>query len=662
MLDFLHLLIKQSRAIESQSPMNLPCLKILVIEDEPDLLEDITRNLERVTDRFERTDITIEILEAASVLTALRQIEADGEIQAIVLSWDVTGQWELVDPLHKGQVRHNLEILEAIKQRRIELPVYILGDASEGLDVVDDSNDIEAFFFRDEVIQDPEAILGYILNDFDDRCQTPFWTAYKKYVTENNDSWHTPGHSGGSSFRNSPYIQDFYQFFGRNVFVSDLSVSVDSLGSLTEGTHAIGKAQEAAAYSFEVAHTFFVTNGSSTSNKMILQTLLRQGDQVIVDRNCHKSVHYGLIQARAEPQYLDSVFNMDYGIFAPPTLSEIRQALENTPNAKLIVLTGCTYDGMLMDIKQVVEMAHERGVKVFIDEAWFAYALFHPRFRPYSAIHAGADYVTHSAHKVVSAFSQASYIHVNDPDFDADFFHEIYSIYSSTSPKYQIIASLDVCHKQLEMEGYGLIHKLLGHVADLKERVKDLKHIRILDEADFATAFPHYQTDNMGHDPLKILIDVSGLESSTTDIHRYLLDEIGLEVEKFTHSTLLVLLTLGGTHSKVIRLYNALRKLDQQRVSLPRTRSRRKLPSAIPGIDLQCLPSDAFFGPRESILLDHSLGRVAAGLVTPYPPGIPLLIPGQLIQQAHLDYLKVLMAQKLNIQGCYDGEIYVKAE
>ncbi len=641
--------------------MNLPCLKILVIEDDPELLSDITQNLDRVIERFERNDITIEILEAASVLTALKQLENDGDIQAIVLSWDVTGEWEM-DPEKKGVIRHNVEILEAIKRRRIELPVYVLGDASEGLNVVDDSNEIEAFFFRDEMIQDPEAILGYILNDFDDRCQTPFWTAYKKYVTENNDSWHTPGHSGGSSFRNSPYIQDFYQFFGRNVFVSDLSVSVDSLGSLTEGTHAIGKAQAAAAYTFEVAHTFFVTNGSSTSNKMILQTLLRQGDKVIVDRNCHKSVHYGLIQARAEPQYLDSVFNTAYGIFAPPTLSEIREALENTPEAKLIVLTGCTYDGMLMDLKQVVEMAHERGVKVFIDEAWFAYALFHPRFRPYSAIQAGADYVTHSAHKVVSAFSQASYIHVNDPDFDADFFHEIYSIYSSTSPKYQLIASLDVCHKQLEMEGYGLIHKLLGHVDELKARVKELKNIRILDDQDFAAAFPHYVTDNMGHDPLKILIDVSGLESSTTDIHRYLLDEIGLEVEKFTHSTLLVLLTLGGTHSKVIRLYNALKKLDLQRVSLPRTRSRRKLPNAIPGIDLKCLPADAFFGKRDSILLDHSVGRVAAGLVTPYPPGIPLLIPGQLIQQAHLDYLKVLMAQNLNIQGCYDGEIYVKAD
>src|SRR5690606_37203726 len=127
-------------------------------------------------------------------------------------------------------------------------------------------------------------------------------------------------------FRNSPYIHDFYRFFGRNVFVSDLSVSVDSLGSLTEGTHMIGKSQEAAAYTFEVAKTFYVTNGSSTSNKIVLQTLLRKHDTVIIDRNCHKSVHYGILQAGANPCYLDSIFQPDYGIFSPPKLADIRTA------------------------------------------------------------------------------------------------------------------------------------------------------------------------------------------------------------------------------------------------------------------------------------------------------------------------------------------------
>ena len=642
--------------------MSIPVLKILIIENDPVLLDLISENILRCVGNFDRTDIKVETVSTSQVSAAIQIIEDDVDIQAVVLSWDIEARWEDIGEGKKGKIRNNSDIITAIKAIRLSVPVYILGDETKGLDIIDESIDIESFFFRDDIIQDPESILGYILNDFDDRCQTPFWSAYKSYITESNDSWHTPGHSGGLSFRNSPYIKDFYQFYGRNVFVGDLSVSVDSLGSLTEGTNAIGKAQEAAAYTFETTKTYFITNGSSTSNKIILQTLLRNGDTVIVDRNCHKSVHYGILQARATPLYLSSILSPEFGIFAPPTLDEIKQKIEQNKNVKLIVLTGCTYDGLLLDLQQVVKMAHIKGIKVFIDEAWFAYSLFHPKFRYYSAINSGADYITHSAHKVVSAFSQASYIHVNDPDFDSDFFHEIYSMYSSTSPKYQIIASLDVCHKQLEMEGYGLLKGLLEQVEELKRKIESFQYIRILGEKDFAQAFPHFTMDNVGHDSLKILIDVSKLEYSTQDIHRYLLDEIGLEIEKYTHSTMLVLLTLGGTRSKVIRLYNALKKLDQKKVTLPIVKNRKKILRSLPDITLKSLPSEAFFGEREIVDFDNGIGKISAGLVTPYPPGIPLLVPGQLVEKKTIDYLRCLVAQNVRIQGLYDGQIYVVDE
>lgn len=637
----------------------LPSLKILVIEDDLELLATITENLSKSITSFERTDIELLVSGVSCVRDALNDLKDDGDIQAIVLSWDVTASWQELGETREDKIENNAAIIDAIKKLRQELPVYILGDDAKGLEIINESKDIESFFFRNDIISDPESIMGYILNDFDDRSQTPFWTPYRKYVAESNDSWHTPGHSGGTSFRNSPYISDFYQFYGRNVFTSDLSISVDSLGSLSDSTNAIGKAQEAAAYTFEVNKTFFVTNGSSTSNKIILQTLLRKEDKVIIDRNCHKSVHYGILQATAYPVYLSSILNPSYGIFAPPSLEQIKKTIEEHSDAKLLVLTGCTYEGLLIDLRQVVEMAHDKGIKVFIDEAWFAYSLFHPKFRYYSAINSGADYITHSAHKVVSAFSQASYIHVNDPDFDQDFFREIYSIYASTSPKYQLIASLDVCHKQLEMEGYKILNSLLTHVEELKEHVKKFNKIKILDSADFSEMFDHFSADNMGHDPLKILIDISKLEYSTMEVHRFLLDEIGLEIEKYTHSTILVLLTLGGTRSKITRLYNALKKLDSGKANISKSKAKFKMPSAIPPIDIKVLPSDAFFGDRESIPWQESSGRIAAGLVTPYPPGIPLLVPGQLIEDAHIDYLKALSMQRVTLQGTFDGEIYV---
>ncbi|MDY6976237.1 MAG: Orn/Lys/Arg decarboxylase N-terminal domain-containing protein [Pseudomonadota bacterium] len=410
-----------------------PHLKILVIEDAVDLLEQITSSIGNTIAYFDRRDLDISLLEANSVSKALQFVREDGDIQAVVFSWDVVAKVkELTDvvPLngvlnentsptaenvrsqnanekttseessaHNAVIDNNAKVIDAIKRIRPELPVYVLGDAVKGLDIVNQANGIESFFYRNDIISDPESFLGYIINDFDDRNETPFWTEYKDYVVESNDSWHTPGHSGGASFRNSPYISDFYRFFGRNVFVSD-----------------------------------------------------------------------------------------------------------------------------------------------------------------------------------------------------------------------------------------------------------------------FAYMFSHFESDNIGHDPLKILIDVSALDYSNQEIHRFLMDEVGLEIEKFTHSTILVLLTLGGMRSKIVRLYNALKRLDDGAVNLSKRKSKSPLPADIPPIHLDDLPSKAFFSPREAIPWQNSVGRTAAGLITPYPPGIPLIVPGQKVEQAHIDYLQALASQKLTVQGVYDGEIYVVAE
>jgi arginine decarboxylase len=209
------------------------------------------------------------------------------------------------------------------------------------------------------------------------------------------------------------------------------------------------------------------------------------------------------------------------------------------------------------------------------------------------------------------------------------------------------------------MEGYKILNNLLAHVRELKEYVSKFKRIRILGPEDFAKLFKHYEKDNIGHDPLKILIDISKLDYPQNEVHRFFMDEIGLEIEKYTHSTFLVLLTLGGTRSKVIRLFNALKKLDDGRVHLNRSKLKVKMPDDIPPINLTHLPADAFYGKRESIGFEETVGRICAGLVTPYPPGIPLLVPGQKIEKAHIEYIKSLAAQKLTIQGMFDGEIYV---
>jgi arginine decarboxylase len=223
---------------------------------------------------------------------------------------------------------------------------------------------------------------------------------------------------------------------------------------------------------------------------------------------------------------------------------------------------------------------------------------------------------------------------------------------------------MDVCQKQMEMEGYKILNDRLQYVDELKAAVAGLDNISILGPSDFGVLFPHFVPDNMGHDPLKILLDISRLPYPVTEIHRFLMDEVGIEVEKFTSTTILVLLTIGGTRSKMIRLFNALKKLSTARVQLNNSgiQSRIRLPQEIPPISLKMLPAEAFFSRRTSVPLREAVGRLSAGLVTPYPPGIPLLIPGQLLDQRHIDYLQAISAPKVVVQGLFDGEIYVVEE
>src|SRR5207244_745518 len=242
---------------------------------------------------------------------------------------------------------------------------------------------------------------------------------------------------------------------GEHVFDADLSVSVPMLDALMERKGVIAEAQAMAAKAFGARRTYFATNGTSTANKVILQTLLAPGEKLLLDRNCHKSVHHGVVLSGAHPVYLNSALNRKYGIYGPVPKDVLLKNIRNHPDAQALILTSCTYDGLRYDLAPVVEAAHKRGIKVIVDEAWYGFARFHPAFRP-TALEAGADYATQSTHKVLSAFSQASMIHVNDRDFREHLFRENFNMHTSTSPQYGLIASLDIARKQAVIERYNI--------------------------------------------------------------------------------------------------------------------------------------------------------------------------------------------------------------
>ncbi|GAA5524444.1 hypothetical protein Maes01_01001 [Microbulbifer aestuariivivens] len=463
-----------------------------------------------------------------------------------------------------------------------------------------------------------------------ERIATPFADALREYVYAARDSWHTPGHSSGDSLSTSPWVVDFYRFMGEHIFSTDLSVSVKMLDSLMDPISVIRQAQQLTAKTFGAAHSYFVTNGTSTSNKIVLQHLLRSGDRAIVDRNCHKSVHHAMIMSGALPVYLESSVNQRYGIYGPVSKAKIFEAIDRNPSARLLVLTSCTYDGLRYDLKPIIDYAHEHGIYVLIDEAWYAHGRFHPQLRP-TAIECGADFVTQSTHKMLSALSQASMIHVGEgvEAFDAAGFREDINMHTSTSPQYGMIASLDVARKQMSIEGFEVLSRTLAFADDLRQFVNESTRFVSLTVEDLCSE--EVAGDGILLDPTKVTIDVGCAGVSAPQAQQMLFNQYGIQVEKNTHNTLSFLVTIGTTESKILRLKEALRRLSEGGVETGSAENGQSLP---PLSEIRVLPRAAYFARGEKLPLTGSgemslVGRIACDEVVPYPPGIPLLVPGQ---------------------------------
>ncbi len=638
--------------------MRKPVSRILVINDETLVLKEFVKGLNAAAKSLDNPQ-GISFLGLTTARDALKAIEDDGDIQAVIvddtlytLKNDTGGSRELQ--------MSALELVQKITRFRPELDVYILIAKEQEDEVVDSlfSEAVDGYFYREE--RDYRGIYRILNAQLQEKTDTPFYDQLKSYVLMAKDAWHTPGHSSGDSLRDSPWVSDFYEFMGEHVFDADLSVSVPMLDSLMEPTGVILEAQKMAARAFGARRTFFATNGTSTGNKVIFQTLIAPGEKLLLDRNCHKSVHHGVVLSGAHPVYLDSSVNRKYGVFGPIPKKTILQAIEEHADAEALVLTSCTYDGLRYDLPPIVEAAHAKGIKVVVDEAWYGFARFHPAFRP-TALEAGADYVTQSTHKVLSAFSQASMIHVNDPEFNEHVFRENFNMHTSTSPQYSMIASLDVGRKQAAMEGYKLLSRTLQLSAELRTQINSTGVFRVLDLGDLLPE--EVAQDGIQLDPTKVTVDISECGMTVEELQSELFERFNIQVEKSTFNTLSLLLTIGTTRSKVSRLYDALMRISRER----RTPRRLYRTPDIPRFThLRYLPRDAFYCGGQGVpILDENdrinsalNGKVVADQIVPYPPGIPVLVPGQVITAEIMNYLGALLRshKRVELHGIiYDG-------
>ncbi|MNG95016.1 Biodegradative arginine decarboxylase [compost metagenome] len=633
------------------------------------------------------------------------------------------------------------ELIRLARQRAPDLPIFALGEQvtleNAPAEAMSELNQLRGilYLFEDTVPflarQVARAAHNYL-----DGLLPPFFKALVQHTAQSNYSWHTPGHGGGVAYRKSPVGQAFHQFFGENTLRSDLSVSVPELGSLLDHTGPLAAAEARAARNFGADHTFFVINGTSTANKIVWHAMVGRDDLVLVDRNCHKSVVHAIIMTGAIPLYLCPERN-ELGIIGPIPLSEFSPvsiqakiqanplARGRPPKVKLAVVTNSTYDGLCYNAELIKQELGNSVEVLHFDEAWYAYAAFHEFFRGRYAMGTSrsADsplvFSTHSTHKLLAAFSQASMIHVQDGgarQLDRDRFNEAFMMHISTSPQYSILASLDVSSAMMEgPAGRSLLQEMFDEALSFRRAMANLREHMAADDWWFSIwqpplgegarqvktedwllqpqadwhGFGDVSDDYVLLDPIKVTLVMPGLSAGgalsehgiPAAVVSKFLWERGLVVEKTGLYTFLVLFSMGITKGKWSTLltellefkrnYDAntdlleslscvagldpvryqglgLRDLCDQLHACYRSNATAKqlkrLFTRLPEVVMK--PADAYDrmvrGEVEAVPIEQLLGRIAAVMLVPYPPGIPLIMPGERFTEATrsiIDYL-----------------------
>ena len=630
------------------------------------------------------------------------------------------------------------KFITEIRRKNAEIPIYLYGETRTSQHIPNDVlRELHGFIHMFE--DTPEFVARHIIREaksYLDSLAPPFFRALLDYAQDGSYSWHCPGHSGGVAFLKSPVGQMFHQFFGENMLRADVCNAVDELGQLLDHTGPVAASERNAARIFNADHCYFVTNGTSTSNKMVWHHTVAPGDVVVVDRNCHKSILHAIIMTGAVPVFLTPTRN-HYGIIGPIPKSEfepeaIRKKIAANPLLKgvdanrvkprIATITQSTYDGVMYNTETVKSMLDGWIDTLHFDEAWLPHAAFHPFYFGYHAMGKYAErpkqamvYATQSTHKLLAGISQASQVLVQDSQtrkLDRHLFNEAYLMHTSTSPQYAIIASCDVAAAMMEPPGgTALVEESILEALDFRRAMRKVDKefgrdwwfkvwgpeklasegvgnrddwlLRANDKwhgfGDLASGFNLL-------DPIKSTIitpglDVSGKFAKTgipASIVTKYLAEHGVVVEKTGLYSFFIMFTIGITKGRWNTLLTALqqfkddydrnapmwRVLPEFCASQPRYESKglrdlcqsihetyargdiARLTTDMYLSDLQpaMKPSDAYSyiarQKTERVDIDALEGRITTSLLTPYPPGIPLLIPGERFNRKIVDYLR----------------------
>ncbi|MBN9401604.1 MAG: arginine/lysine/ornithine decarboxylase [Burkholderiales bacterium] len=632
-----------------------------------------------------------------------------------------------------------------LRFRNEDIPIYLYGETRTSQHIPNDIlRELHGFIHMFE--DTPEFVARHIIREaraYLDSLPPPFFRELLEYASDGSYSWHCPGHSGGVAFLKSPVGQMFHQFFGENMLRADVCNAVDELGQLLDHTGPVAESERNAARIFHADHCFFVTNGTSTSNKIVWHANVAAGDVVVVDRNCHKSILHAITMTGAIPVFLRPTRN-HLGIIGPIPLEEfdpenIRRKIEANPFAReaankrprILTLTQSTYDGVIYNVEMIKEKLGSEIDTLPFDEAWLPHAAFHEFYEDMHAIGPNRPrskdtmiYATHSTHKLLAGLSQASQIVVQDCEsrrLDRNIFNEAFLMHTSTSPQYAIIASCDVAAAMMEPPGgTALVEESIREALDFRRAMRKVesefgkndwwfkvwgpnrlvpegignREDWVLGSGDEWHGFGDLAEGFNMLDPIKATVVTPGLDISGTFadsgipaalVSRYLVEH-GVVVEKTGLYSFFILFTIGITKGRWNTLLTALQQFKDdydrnqplwrvlpefsrahkryermglrdlcQRIheayrhyDFARLTTRVYLSDMVPAMR----PADAYARMAhrevERVPVDRLEGRVTGVLLTHYPPGIPLLIPGERFNRDIVDYLK--FTQEFNQQ------------
>lgn len=676
-----------------------------------------------------------------------------------------------------------VELARLIKRIRPELDIYLLTDRQvEKLAGDPAASMIRRVFY--EVEELTEVHLN-ILEGVGDRFATPHFDNLKRYAARPISTFHALPIARGKSIIKSNWIYDMGEFYGQNLFLAESSATTGGLDSMLEPTGNIKIAQEKFARAVGADHVFFVTNGTSTSNKMVYQAVTAPGDIVIADRNCHKSHHYGMVLSGAQPLYVEAFPMTEYSMYGAVPLRTIKQALLNLKaegrldRVKMLTLTNCTFDGHVYNTRRVMEecLAIKPDLLFLWDEAWFGFARWSPFLRPRTGLGAAAAleewrdtpeaqaawdkqvaeigedldpkdaslldrrlvpnpkkmrirvYETDSVHKSMSSLRQGSIVAVRDEDYHhhVSAFREAVFIHASTSPNAQIIASLDVARRQMELEGYELVMRAIEIALTIRKAIAEhpiiSKYFRMLGAdgmvpseyrksgfqdflapgSTWVTVAKAVQEDEFFLDPTRMTLVCGTAGYDGTSFKNLLANNYNIQLNKTSRNSVLLQSNINNTRSDAALLIKVLLEISQQIETRLKEGGEseqaafaarvKSLMTDVPDLpnfsrfhdgyrenpDSITLEGDmrtAFFAayneddceyiPLMDPQIDERLAKgpalVSANFVIPYPPGFPIMVPGQVIEADTIGFMRKLDVKEIHGYNATRGLKLIKLD